>query len=163
MTIAVGDRIPEVDVRVLREGDQVVLPSTEILGTGRVVLFAVPGAFTPGCSKQHLPGYVGQAAELSANGVDSIVCIGVNDAFVMDAWGTVQGVGDSITMVADPAADFAKAIGMEVDASGAGLGIRSQRYAMVIEDGVVTAFMPEEGGFKIEASTAECVLTSLKG
>lgn len=162
MTIAVGDRIPEVDVRVLREGAQVVLPSTEILGSGRVVLFAVPGAFTPGCSKQHLPSYVNQAAELSANGVDSIVCIGVNDAFVMDAWGTVQGVGDSITMVADPAADFAKAIGMDVDASGAGLGIRSQRYAMVIEDGVVTSFMPEEGGFKVEASTAECVLNAIK-
>jgi peroxiredoxin len=127
------------------------------------VLFAVPGAFTPGCSKQHLPGFVSQAAEISANGVDSIVCIGVNDAFVMDAWGTVQGVGDSITMVADPAADFTKAIGMEVDASGFGLGTRSQRYAMVIDNGVVTAFMPEEGGFKVEASTADCVLTSLKG
>ncbi len=163
MSIAVGDRIPEVDVRVLRDGAQVVVPSTELLSSGRVVLFAVPGAFTPGCSKQHLPGFIAQAAELSANGVDSIVCIGVNDAFVMDAWGTVQGVGDSITMVADPAADFAKAVGMEVDASGAGLGVRSQRYAMVIEDGVVTAFMPEEGGFKIEASTAECVLNSIKG
>jgi peroxiredoxin len=163
MTIAVGDRIPEIDVRVIREGAQVVLPSTEVLGSGRVVLFAVPGAFTPGCHKQHLPGFVAQAADISAAGVDSIVCIGVNDAFVMDAWGTVQNVGDSILMVADPAADFAKAIGMEVDASGAGLGIRSQRYAMVIEDGVVTAFMPEEGGFKIEASTADCVLTSLKG
>ena len=162
MTIAVGDRIPEVDVRVLREGAQVVLPSTEILGSGRVVLFAVPGAFTPGCSKQHLPSYVGQAAELSANGVDSIVCIGVNDAFVMDAWGTVQGVGDAITMVADPAADFAKAIGMDVDASGAGLGIRSQRYAMVIEDGVVTTFLPEEDGFSAVASLGSCVVDALK-
>jgi len=161
MSIAVGDRIPEVDVRVLRDGAQVVVPSTELLSSGRVVLFAVPGAFTPGCSKQHLPGFIAQAAELSANGVDSIVCMGVNDAFVMDAWGTVQGVGDSILMVADPAADFAKAIGMEVDASGAGLGTRSQRYAMVIEDGVVTAFMPEEGGFKIEFSTHSAVLASI--
>jgi peroxiredoxin len=161
MTIAVGDTIPAVDVRIMRDGAPVVVSSTEILGSGHVVLFAVPGAFTPGCSKQHLPGFISKAAELTSAGVDSIVCLGVNDVFVMDAWGTVQGVGDSIVMVADPLADFTKAIGMDVDASGAGLGVRSQRYAMVLQDGVVTDFMPEEGGFKIEASTAECVLTSL--
>lgn len=160
--IKVGDRIPDVEVRVLRDGAQAVVPVSELIGSGRVVLFAVPGAFTPGCSKQHLPSFINQAAALSEAGVDTIACISVNDAFVMDAWGQVQGVGDKIIMIADPAAAFAKGVGTDVDASGAGLGTRTQRYAMVLQDGVVETFLPEEGGFKVEASTAECVLDALK-
>ena len=161
MTIAVGDTIPNVDVRIMRDGAPAVVPMTELAGTGRVVLFAVPGAFTPGCSKQHLPSYVNQAADLSAAGVDRILCLGVNDVFVMDAWGQVQGVGEEITMVADPDGSFTAAVGMDVDASAFGLGTRSQRYALVAEDGVVTAFLPEEGGFQVLASTAQCVLDVL--
>jgi len=161
MTVAVGDSLPDAAVRVMRDGAPTVVQMSELVGTGRAVIFAVPGAFTPGCSKQHLPGFVSRAADISAKGVDTIVCIGVNDVFVMDAWGSAQGVGDSIVMVADPAAEFTTAIGMHVDASGFGLGTRSKRYAMVIEDGVVTAFLPEDDGFSVMASTAECVVDAL--
>lgn len=161
MTIAVGDTIPAVELKTMVDGAPAAVQSAEILGTGRVVLFGVPGAFTPGCSKQHLPGFVNQAASISAKGVDKIACIAVNDVFVMDAWGASQNVGDSIVMLADGNGDFAKALGLDVDGSAFGLGLRSSRYAMVIEDGVVTAFMPEDGGFKIESSTAECVLNAL--
>lgn len=158
MTIQVGDRLPDADVRIMRDGTNTVVPISEIVGTGRVVLFAVPGAFTPACHRQHLPGFVEQAAEISGKGVDRIVCLGVNDVFVMDAWGASHGVGDSITMVADSEAAFTSAIGMAVDASRAGLGTRSKRYAMVIDDGIVTSFMPEEDGFGVNASTAACVI-----
>jgi glutaredoxin/glutathione-dependent peroxiredoxin len=159
--IAVGDAVPNVDVRVMRDGAPAVVPMSELIGEGRAVLFAVPGAFTPGCSKQHLPGFVGRAADISAAGVDTILCLGVNDVFVMDAWGDVQGVGDSIVMVADPDAAFTSAVGMEVDASGFGLGMRSKRYALVAENGIVTAFLPEEDGFSVDASTAQCVIDAL--
>ena len=127
-----------------------------------MVLFAVPGAFTPTCSKQHLPSYVSAAADLSAAGVDRIVCIAVNDPFVMDAWAKSNGVGDEIVMAADGNAEFAQAIGMAIDASGFGLGTRSKRYAMVIEDGVVTTFLPEEDGFSAVASLGNCVVDALK-
>jgi len=161
MTIAVGDSLPDAAVRVMRDGAPTVVQMNELVGSGRAVIFAVPGAFTPGCSKQHLPGFVGRADEISAKGVDTIVCIGVNDVFVMDAWGQAHGVGDSIVMVADPAAEFTTAVGMDVDASGFGLGTRSKRYAMVLDDGVVTAFLPEDDGFSVMASTAECLLDTL--
>ena len=110
----------------------------EVLGSGKVVLFAVPGAFTPTCSDYHLPSYVIRHDELKAKGVDTVACISVNDPFVMDAWGEDQQVGDTVTMLADGNGEFTKAVGLEMDGSGFGLGTRSQRYAMVIEDGVVT-------------------------
>jgi peroxiredoxin len=160
MSIAVGDTLPKVEIRMMVDGAPATVSSTEILGSGRVVLFAVPGAFTPGCSKVHFPGYVELAENISAAGVDSIACISVNDVFVMDAWGQAQGSGD-IVMLADPDAEFAKAVGLEVDASGFGLGIRSKRYALVLKDGVVEAFLPEEDGFSVMASTAACVLAEL--
>lgn len=160
MTIAIGDTIPDIPLTVIPEDRPTKVSSTQILGTGRVVLFAVPGAFTPGCSKMHLPGFVNKAAELSAKGVDSIVCISVNDAYVMDAWGKAQGVGEQFVMAADPLGEFAKAVGMDVDVPGLG-GLRSKRYAMVIQDGVVMQFLPEEDGFTVLASTAECVLETL--
>lgn len=162
MTISVGDRIPDVPVRIIVEGAPSPTTTGELLGSGRVVLFAVPGAFTPTCSKQHLPSFVESAADISAAGVDRIACIAVNDPFVMDAWAASQGVGEEITMVADGNGEFTEAIGMGVDASGFGLGTRSKRYAMVIEDGVVTTFLPEDDGFSAIASLGSCVVDALK-
>ena len=145
----------------MKDGAPAVVTSTELLGTGRVVLFAVPGAFTPGCSRVHLPGYKNHAKDLSDKGVDTIACISVNDVFVMDAWGQAQGVSEDIVMIADPDGDFAKAVGMVIDMSGFGLGVRSQRYAMVIQDGVIVEVFPEEDGASVSGSTAECVLAKL--
>lgn len=162
MTISVGDRIPDVPLRIVVDGAPSPTTSAELLGNGRVVLFAVPGAFTPTCSRQHLPSYVDSAADLAAAGVDKIVCIAVNDPFVMDAWGKAEGVGEEIIMASDGNADFATAIGMDVDGSGFGLGTRSKRYAMVIEDGTVTTFLPEDDGFSAVASLGSCVVDALK-
>ena len=162
MTIAVGDRLPEVPLRIVVDGMPQATTSSELLGTGRVVLFAVPGAFTPTCSAVHLPSYVGTASELAAAGVDRIVCLSVNDPFVMAAWGASQGVGDDIVLASDGNAEFTTAVGMDVDASRGGMGVRSKRYAMVIEDGVVTTFLPEEDGFSAVASTGQCVLDALR-
>ena len=161
MTIAIGDRIPSVDIRLMVDRVPAIESAAEVLGRGQVVLFAVPGAFTPGCSTRHLPGYVERAAEISARGVDTIACISVNDVFVMDAWGTAHGVAETFTMLADPDAVFTRAIGMEIDASAFGLGVRSKRYAMVISDGVVMTLLEEENGLSIMNSTAECVLERL--
>src|SRR5262252_3777785 len=139
MTVKSGDKIPDVEVRTMgAEGPQSVRTG-DVLGKGRVVLFAVPGAFTPGCSKIHLPGFVANADELKAKGVDTIACIAVNDAWVMQAWGESQGVGDKILMLADGNADFTKAMGLAFDGGGIGLGVRSQRYAAIVEDGVITS------------------------
>lgn len=162
MTIAVGERIPNVTVRIVEGGAPAPTTTGELLGQGRVVLFAVPGAFTPTCSRQHLPSYVESAADLSAAGVDRIVCISVNDPFVMDAWAQAEGVGSEIVMAADGNGEFTEAIGMAVDGSGFGLGTRSKRYAMVIENGVVTTFLPEDDGFSAIASLGSCVVDALK-
>lgn len=161
MTITPGDPIPDVPVRLIVDGAPAVVSSKDLLGSGRVVLFAVPGAFTPGCSRVHLPGYAANAAEIAGKGVDQIACIAVNDVFVMDAWGQAQGVTGTITMVADPAADFARAVGLDIDATAKGLGVRSQRYAMVLQDGVVESLLLEEDGLSVANSTAECVLATL--
>jgi peroxiredoxin len=126
----------------------------------KVVLFALPGAFTPTCSAAHLPGFVVLADEIKARGVDSIVCLSVNDAFVMDAWGKTHNVEDRILMVADGNGDFTRAIGLEMDGSGFGMGTRSQRYAMIVENGVVTALNVEKPG-TFEVSSAEAVLQLL--
>ena len=160
MPISIGDTIPNVDLFVMgAEGPQQV-STGELLGSGRVVLFAVPGAFTPGCSKVHLPGFVQQAAELTDNGVDRIVCVSVNDAFVMGAWGEDQGVNDSIVMLADGNGDFTQAMGHVMDGSGFGLGIRSKRYAAIIDDGVITTLDIDENG-GVEASSCAAVLGRL--
>ena len=161
MKITIGDRVPSVDIRLMVDGVPAIESAAEVLGRGQVVLFAVPGAFTPGCSTRHLPGYIERAAEISARGVDTIACISVNDVFVMDAWGKAHGVAETFTMLADPDAVFTRAIGMEIDASAFGLGVRSKRYAMVISDGVVTTLLEEENGLSIVNSTAECVLERL--
>ena len=160
MPIAVGDKVPDVKVRALGPEGPTSLSSAEVLGTGRVVLFAVPGAFTPGCSKIHLPGYVERADELSAKGVDRIACIAVNDPWVMDAWGRSAGASDKIMMLADGNGEFAEAMGLSFDGNRMGLGLRSQRYAAVIEDGVITQLHVEEKP-GVDVSSCENVLGRL--
>lgn len=154
----VGDRIPDVEVRVLNaEGAPETVKTSDVLGSGKVVLFAVPGAFTPGCSKTHLPGYVANADDLKAKGVDTIACIAVNDAWVMGAWSKDQGADGKVLMLADGSGDFATTMDLVNDLSAAGLGKRSKRYAAVIEDGVITSLDVEEGG-GITVSACEAVL-----
>jgi len=160
MTIAIGDKLPTVDLyRMGSEGPEKI-SSADLFAGKKTVLFAVPGAFTPTCSRAHLPGYVVKADELLAKGVDQIVCLSVNDAFVMDAWGKQQNADDKILMVADPGGEFTKAVGLEMDLSARGLGERSRRYAMVVNDGVVTHLNVEESA-KLEVSDAETMLEAL--
>jgi peroxiredoxin len=144
MTISVGDTIPDIQVTVPGDDGMPKPAQTgDLLGKGKVVLFAVPGAFTPGCSNYHLPGFVTLADQIKDKGVDTIACIAVNDAFVMHAWGADQSVGDSVAMIADGNGDFARAMGLDLDATGMGLGLRSQRYAAVLQDGVVEQLFVE--------------------
>ena len=161
MTIAVGDTIPDVTIRTMTASGPTPIQTAEILGTGTTVLFGVPGAFTPTCSDFHLPSYILRNEELRAKGVDTIACLSVNDAFVMGAWGEQQGVGDSVMMLADGNGDFTRALGLEMDGSGFGLGTRSQRYAMILRDGVVEMISIETAGGSIEKSGAEAVLAAL--
>ena len=160
MAISVGDRIPDVKLMTMTGGGVAPVHSGEVLGKGKVVLFGVPGAFTPTCSDHHLPGFVLRADDIKAKGVDTIACIAVNDVFVMGAWGEAQGTRDKITMLADGNGDFAAEVGLTLDGSGFGLGTRSQRYAAIIEDGVVTELMvePDPG---VDVSSAESVLAKL--
>lgn len=160
MAINVGDRIPAVDVYTMYESGPQKVNTGELLGTGRVVLFAVPGAFTPGCSKVHLPGFVQQASELSDKGVDTIACISVNDAFVMGAWADDQQVDGRIVMLADGNGEFTELMGQVMDGSGFGLGTRSRRYAAIIDDGVVTSLEVDENG-GVEVSSCAAVLGRL--
>jgi peroxiredoxin len=158
--IKVGDRIPNVTLQQkTAEGIQPV--TTDQLFKGKkVVMFAVPGAFTPTCSMKHLPGFVEKADAIKKKGVDTIACVSVNDAFVMDAWGKDQKVGDKVVMLADGSAKFAQALGLGLDLSERGLGMRSQRYAMVVEDGVVKKLNVEEAG-KFDVSSADTILGTL--
>jgi len=160
MTVSIGDRIPDVELRTMVGKTPEPVRSLDALGKGKVVLFAVPGAFTPTCSDYHLPGFVLRADDLRAKNVDTIACVSVNDPFVMGAWGRDQKVGDKVLMLADGNGAFTRAMGLEADLSGAGLGTRSQRYAAVIEDGVVTALFvePERG---LNVSSADAVLAAL--
>lgn len=160
MTIAVGDRIPDVKLAVPSpEGPQPV-QTAELLGKGKVVLFAVPGAFTPTCSDYHLPGFVLRADELSGKGVDKVVCVAVNDAFVLRAWGDAHDVDDKVVLLADGSGAFTKALGLELDLTGAGLGVRSRRYAAILEDGVVKELLLEDGP-GLDKSSADNVLAKL--
>lgn len=160
MPISVGDKIPDVRLTVLTDEGIMPVQSSEVLGTGKVVLFAVPGAFTPTCSDRHLPGFVLRADDLKAKGVDTIACIATNDAFVMDAWGKAQGTEGKVTMLADGNGEFTAAMGLEFDLSTLGLGTRTQRYAAIIEDGVVTHLAVEEGR-GVEVSSADRILAQL--
>lgn len=161
MALSAGDTIPDVTIMTMGSGGPAPAQSGEVLGTGTVVLFGVPGAFTPACSDQHLPGYVALADQLKAKGVDKVACIAVNDAFVMDAWGEARGTGDAIQMLADGNGDFAKASGLELDGSGFGLGTRFQRFAAIIKDGKVTYIGVEDVPTNVDVSSAEAVLAKL--
>lgn len=158
--IKVGDTIPEVTVTAATADGPKPMSTGEIFKGRKVVLFAVPGAFTPTCSARHLPGFVEQAQAFFDKGVETIACIAVNDAFVMGAWGRDQGTEGKVLMLADGSADFTRAMGLELDLTARGMGIRSQRYALVAENGVVTFLGVEEGG-AFEASRAETVLAAL--
>lgn len=160
MTISTGEKLPNVDLYRMGDKGPEKVPSRDLFAGRKTVLFAVPGAFTPTCSRAHLPGYVVKADELLARGADQIVCLSVNDAFVMDAWGRQQNVDDRILMIADPDGEFTRAVGLEVDLTARGLGLRSQRYAMVVDDGLVTHLNVEEPG-KFEVSDAETMLQAL--
>jgi glutaredoxin/glutathione-dependent peroxiredoxin len=160
MTIQVGDKIPDVMLMTMTAEGPAPVPSTELFGGKKVVLFAVPGAFTPTCSAKHLPGFVNNADAIKAKGVDTIGCLSVNDAFVMGAWGKDQGVGENVMMLADGAAALNKAMGLDWDLSDKGLGVRSQRYAMIVEDGTVTHLAVEAAG-AFDVSSAESVLSAL--
>ncbi len=159
MTIKVGDRIPAANLSYLQDGVKSI-STDEIFGGKTVVMFSVPGAFTPTCSARHLPGFVENLDELKAKGVDSVVCLSVNDAFVMDAWRNSQNVPEEILMLADGNAAFAKSLGLELDASKFGMGVRSQRFALVAKDGVVTQLNIEAPG-EFKVSSAEAVLEGL--
>jgi peroxiredoxin len=160
LSIEVGDTIPDVQIMTTTGGNPTQVQSRDVLGSGKVVLFGVPGAFTPTCSDYHLPSYVIRRQELVDKGVETVACISVNDAFVMDAWGNSLNVGDSVLMLADGNGEFAAAIGLEMDGSGFGLGSRSQRYAMVLEDGVVTVLNVEPGS-GLTVSAADAILEAL--
>jgi peroxiredoxin len=160
MTIKVGDHIPTATLHRMTEEGPKPVKTDDIFHGKKVVLFAVPGAFTPGCSNTHMPGFVVHADDIKAKGVDTIACVAVNDAFVMDAWGKNQNA-DNLLMLADGNAEFTKALGLELDASGFGLGTRSKRYSMIVDHGKVTALNVEPDGAGIEVSTAEKILDQL--
>ena len=159
MTIAIGDKIPATTFKVMGEKGPQDITSEAIFAGKKVVLFAVPGAFTPGCTVTHLPGYVVLADKIKAKGVDSIVCLAVNDAFVMSAWGKSQNA-EELIMRADGNGVFTKAVGLELDATGFGMGIRSKRFAMIVDKGVVTHLAVEPAGGIVE-SAADAILAKL--
>lgn len=159
MTIATGDKIPATTLKIMGAKGPEDISTDSIFKGKKVVMFAVPGAFTPGCSVTHLPGYVVLADKIKAKGVDSIVCLSVNDAFVMGAWGKSQNA-EQLLMLADGNGEFTKAAGLEMDASGFGMGTRSKRYAMIVENGVVSHLAVEPAG-GIEVSAAEAILAKL--
>ncbi|HEY0053636.1 MAG TPA: peroxiredoxin [Caulobacteraceae bacterium] len=160
MTINVGDRLPQATFMTMTaEGPQQVT-SDEVFGGKTVALFALPGAFTPTCSAKHVPGFKDKAGDLASKGVDRIVCVSVNDAFVMGAWQKDQGVENEIEFLADGNGDFTRAIGLTMDGSKFGMGERSQRYSMVVEDGVVKSLNVEQGG-EFRVSSADYMLETL--
>ena len=160
MSIKVGDKIPAAILKHKTSGGVTNISTEELFAGKRVVIFAVPGAFTPTCSAKHLPGFIAKATEIKAKGVDTIACLSVNDAFVMDAWGIDQNAGDKVMMLADGSGLFTKAIGKELDRTEAGMGMRSARSAMIVDNGVVTEMLAEEPG-AFEVSSAEFVLGKL--
>ena len=160
MTIQVGEKIPSATLTHMTDKGPAPVSTDELFAGKKVVLFAVPGAFTPTCSARHLPGYVEHAADFAKKGVDNVVCLSVNDAFVMGAWGKAQNAEGKVQMLADGNGDFTKKLGLELDATKFGMGIRSQRYAAIVENGVVKALEVEEAGaFKVSA--AENILGKL--
>ncbi|MEM9682552.1 MAG: peroxiredoxin [Pseudomonadota bacterium] len=157
MTIKVGDKIPSATLFRMGENGPEAVTTEELCSGKKVALFGLPGAFTPTCSAQHVPGFLANADALKAKGVDTIACMSVNDAFVMGAWAKDQGTGDKVDMLGDGSAELTKAMGIELDLTGRGLGVRSRRFSMLLDDGVVTQLNLEEGG-ALETSGAETLL-----
>jgi len=160
MTISVGDKIPDVTVMVASENGPEQVQTSELLGAGKVALFSLPGAFTPTCSAKHLPGFVEKADAFKSKGVDKIVCMSVNDAFVMGAWADSQNASGTVEMLADGNGDFARALGLTMDGTGFGMGERAQRFSVIIENGVVKELNIEEPG-AFDVSSAEHMLGQL--
>jgi peroxiredoxin len=158
MSIQVGDKIPAATLMIMGAEGPAPITTDELFNDKRVVLFAVPGAFTPTCSAAHLPGFVVNVDEIKARGVDTVACMSVNDVFVMDAWGKAQNA-EHLLMLADGNGSFAEAMGLQLDASGFGMGMRSKRFAMIVNDGQVELVNVDESGF--EVSSAEAILAAL--
>lgn len=161
MTISAGDKIPAATVTTMTDEGPQPVNTADFFGGRKVVLFGVPGAFTPTCHNQHLPGFVRHLDAIKAKGIDTIACLSVNDVFVLDAWAKSADADSAVTFLADGNADFTKALGLELDASGFGMGTRSQRFAMVVDDGVVQTVSIEPQAGQAEVSGAEAVLESL--
>ncbi|WP_417493378.1 peroxiredoxin [Maricaulis sp.] len=160
MTISVGDRIPDASFMTMTASGPNRVSTDDVFGGKTVALFSVPGAYTPTCSAKHLPGFVQHAAEIKGKGVDTIACMSVNDVFVMNAWGKDQGVGEDVMMLADGNGDFAKALGLEMDGTGFGMGTRAQRFSLIAKDGVVTELNVEAPG-EFKVSSADHILGQL--
>lgn len=160
MAIATGEKMPSGTFGVMTDTGPGAIATDELFSGKKVVLVSVPGAFTPTCSMNHLPGFVDQAAALKARDVDTIACMAVNDVFVMDAWGKDRGVGDDVMMLADGNGEYAAALGLELDASAFGMGQRGQRFAIVVDDGIATHVAVEAAG-QFEVSKAEAILAAL--
>ena len=161
MTIQVGDRLPQVTFRVMTPDGPQAKTTDDIFKGRRVALVAVPGAFTPTCHRNHLPGFIAKSAELKAKGIEAVAVTAVNDVFVMNEWKKASPGADEFIFLADGSAEFAKAVGLSMDAAGHGLGTRSQRYAMIVDDGVVTALNVEDAPGKADVSSAENLLKGL--
>ncbi len=162
MTIAIGDNLPAATFKTMTPEGLKDVTAAEVLGKGRVALFAVPGAYTPTCHNTHMPSFVKNAEALKARGVATIACVSVNDPFVMGAWGEATGASAAgVLMLADPAGAFTKAVGLDFDGSGAGLGLRSKRYSMLVDDGVVTMLNVEESPGQAVCSTGDALLNAL--
>jgi peroxiredoxin len=162
MTINVGDKIPSATLKQMTPEGPKDITTDELFRGKKVALFAVPGAFTPACSQRHLPGYVEKAADIKAKGVDEIACVAVNDIFVMNAWGKDQRAEGKVRMLADGSGDFARALGLDLDLTRGGLGIRSKRYSMLVDNGVVKALnVEQQQPGQVEASSAEAMLRAL--
>lgn len=160
MTISVGDKLPEATFMEMTANGPEPVSTADVFGGKKVALFAVPGAYTPTCSAKHLPGFVDKQGDLAAKGIDDIVCTSVNDVFVMGAWGKDNGVEGKVRMLADGNGTFAAALGLEMDGSGFGMGQRSQRYSMIVDDGTVKELNVEQGG-AFEVSSADYLLGQL--
>ena len=161
MAIQVGDRLPAVSLKQLTPEGIKEVPITDLTSGKKVVLFAVPGAFTPTCSEKHLPGFIDLADDITAKGVEAILCVAVNDPFVVSAWDKAKNVGGKVKMLSDGNAEFTRALGLDFDGSAVGLGTRSKRYAMVVDDGVVKALMVEDAPAQAEKSSAAAILAAL--
>jgi len=160
MTIQAGEKMPTGVFGTMTDAGPGAVSTDDLFGGKKVVLVSVPGAFTPTCSMNHLPGFVDHADEILGKGVDTIACMAVNDVFVMDAWGKDRGVGDKVSMLADGNGEYAQALGLEMDGTAFGMGMRGQRFVIIVDDGVATHVAVEEPG-KFEVSAAESVLANL--